>query len=267
MISVEVDTTTNIATITNLIDNTTVTDDVTDAADNSATLTVTSDLAAVQTDYEAMADRAAALSALFATGLPTTTQLDPFFSEDFLDWDIGKALFLTEISTDPSLVGLTFGNISYDEYDENAGTATIVFNVTINGVTDPEPEKWYMAKSAGGVWEFRGNQEVADVWFGFICHNNTEFNVKGCGVNVGVEDNDFFNTPGSEGVSTPIASARMTVVRDGAAVPEAVIERRRAQRSARRRRWGRSCLPRSSRHRGRTPTRAALQRRHPASRR
>lgn len=224
MISVEVDAVTNIATITNLIDNTTVEDDVADATDNSVTLAVSSNLSTVQTDYEAMSDKAASLTALFAAGLPTTTQLDPLFAADFLSGDAGKDQFLTDISTNPALVGITFGNVSYEAYDETAGTSTILFNVTFNGVTDAEPSRWFMEKSTGGVWQFRGDQNIADVWFNFICDNNTQNSTQTtqtCGVNVGVEDNDFSNTPGLSG--TAIASARMTLQRDGVAVSGAVI--------------------------------------------
>tara|TARA_R110001599_G_scaffold66643_4_gene188409 strand:+ start:6255 stop:8765 length:2511 start_codon:yes stop_codon:yes gene_type:complete len=222
IIRIETNPETNIATLTNFIDGQSIEDDISSIDDEVAPLLVenSADLSAAQLDFLAMSNRVSTLTALFASSLPQTSQLDSLFADDMLNNDQGKSQFLTDISTDPSIIGISFGNVAYEEYNQIEGTSLIQFSITRNGVVEPEPVIWYMAKN-NNVWQFRGDQEVADIWFGFICHFTPEYNSMGCGVNVGVEDNDFSNTPGA--ADTPIASAKMTLVRDGDLVPGSEI--------------------------------------------
>jgi len=214
IIRIETDPETDIATITNFIDGQSIQDDISDAEDDVVPLVVedTAGLSSAQTDLLAMSNRVATLSSLFASSLPQVSQLDTLFATNTLNDDQGKSQFLTDLSTDPSLIGISFGNVTYEEYDQEAGTSIVQFSVTQNSVVDPEPVRWFMAKN-DGVWQFQGNQEIADIWFGFICHYTPEHNSTGCGVNVGVEDNDFSNTPNAE--DSPIASAKFSILRNG----------------------------------------------------
>ena len=215
LVRVEVDSGTNVATITNLIDSSFVSDDITDATDNTEVLAVDplTDLATVQSDYEAIATRLADFSALFVGGLPNSTQVSPYFSADFLANDQGKAEFLTFITTTPNLVGLTFSNVTIEALDQTAGTATVSFHVGFGGVVSPEADVWEVAKS-GTVWEMRGDRQIADIWMGFICDHSfwpdgSEY--KSCGINLGVEDGDATNNPGG----VLVDSARVSLVRNG----------------------------------------------------
>ena len=220
IIRIETDTNTLEATITNFIDNQSIVDTISDPDDNTEVLAVESVLSEAQVDLLAMANKVSALSTLFASSLPSSSQLESFFSEDTLDNDIGKSQLLTELSTDPSLVGMSFNNVTYEDYDQVNGTAIVQFYSTQNGVVDPEPIRWHMAKN-DAAWEFSGNHEIADVWVNFNCNYNPASGTPGCGVNVGVEDNDFSNTPGDSG--NPIASAKMSILRDGELVDNSEI--------------------------------------------
>ncbi len=216
VVRVEVDAATRVATLTNFLDNTSITDDLTDSADVSAPLAVTSDLSTTQTHLQAILARFRALETLFATGLPTTSQLDHFFAADFLNQDQGKSQFLTELSTEVGIVGLTFAHISIEAIDQTPGaeTATVTFRVAVNGTTDPEPETWQLAKN-GTTWEVRGDRSIVEYYVGFICARSFSADGtdqgQGCGINVDVNDFDPTNNGSGNGL---IASARATLHRD-----------------------------------------------------
>ncbi|AMV71274.1 hypothetical protein JCM30471_31120 [Desulfuromonas carbonis] len=221
LVRIETDPATIQATITNLIDNTSITDNLESTTDNTEVLPVISDLGAVQTSQQAIYSKFDSFSALFVGGLPSSSQLSPFLAADFLQNDQGADQFITELTTDPSLVGLSFSHVVINGLDEQAGTASVTFNVTFAGVTILEPETWQLAKN-GANWELRGNQEIVDRYMGFICDYRTEngVNYKTCGINLGLDDKNFTNN-GTGG--SPIASAKVTLVREGVAVPGAVI--------------------------------------------
>lgn len=212
IIRIETSTSTNVATITNFIDQQSIEDSIVDPSDNDEVLVANSGLSEAQQDLYAMANKVTTLSSLFANNLPSVNQLSALFAEDTLNNDQGKSQFLTDISTDPSLIDLTFSNVTYEEYDQDSGTSIVQFIVTRNGYTELEPIRWYMVKNEG-VWQFRGDQEIADIYVNFLCHYNPSYGTPGCGVTIGVDDNDFSNTLGSEG--TPIASAKLSVVSNG----------------------------------------------------
>jgi hypothetical protein len=215
IIRIETNTSTSIATITNFIDQQSIEDSIVDPSDNDEVLITSEGLSDAQQDLLAMANKVSALSALFATSLPSVNQLSSLFAEDTLSGDQGKSQLLTDISTDPSLIGLRFSNVTYEDYDQESGTSVVQFILTNKGFTDPEPIRWYMAKNEG-TWQFRGDQEIADIYANFLCHYNTAYNTPGCGITIGVDDNDFSNTIGSEG--SPIASAKLSVVSNGVVI-------------------------------------------------
>ena len=214
LVRITVDSGTNVATITNVIDDTELFDNVTDTTDNTGVLEVlTADLGTVQSDYEAIAARIADFSGLFAAGLPNSSQLDPFLASDFLDSGRGRAQFITFVSTTPQFVGIGFTNVTIEALNQTAGTATVSFHISLNGIADPKSGSFEMAKN-GGVWETRGNQEIVDIWMGFICdhsHWPDGSDYKTCGINLGVEDNAATDNPGS----VLVDSAKVTLVRNG----------------------------------------------------
>lgn len=222
LVRVEIDPVSIQATITNLIDNTAIVDDLESTSDNSAVLPVTSDLASVQANQQAIYTLLDNFSALFASGLPSQAQLSPFLADDFLQNDDGKAQFLTDLSTDPSLVGLALSHVVIDALDASAGTATVTFNVMFNEIVTPDTETWQLVRS-GNLWQLRGNQEIVDRWFDYICDFNTQSDgasLKVCGINLGADDLDFTNN-GTGGA--PIASAKVTLLRNDVPVSGGVV--------------------------------------------
>lgn len=218
VISIEVDSASNVATITNVIDNTSITDAILDPTDVSAPLAVGTDLAAAVTARQAVFNVFDNFSTLFVAGLPSAAQLDPFLSTDFLQDDQGKAQTLTKWSTDPTLVGLSLNSTVINAIDETAGTATVSFNVAFNGVVRPtEVDTWALTK-ASGAWQLRGNQEIVDRWFDYICETSSYGEI--CGINLGADD---FDPTNNNGAGVLVDSAKVTLMRAGNPVSGGVV--------------------------------------------
>ena len=211
VIRVEVDTATNIATITNLVDNTTLADNVLDTEDNTDTLDVVDagGLTEAVGDIQAIANLFDDFASQFAVGLPSAADIQDLLAADFLQHDQSKGLFITDITTDPTIIGLGFTGVSVVDLDSGLGEATVKFNASFDGEVDPETETWYVAKDTNGAWQLRGNQAVIDInSLGFHCNDfdGTDNSPGGCGINVSFWDEDFTNTGG-----LPIASGTMRI--------------------------------------------------------
>jgi hypothetical protein len=225
-VRVEVDTSSNIATITNLVENTTLSDNILDSSDNTATLAV-SDAGALTTavsDTQSIATLTDNMTQAFANGLPAVSAIQDYFADDFYETDSPKSAFLSDITTDPTLVGLSFSAVSVSDLDSIMGTAKISFHVSIDGFIDPDPVNWYVARDSIQGWQFKGDQRIADIYFEFHCNdNNGNDNQSGdCGINTQVWDNDFTNNGTVS--DAPIASAKVSIIdgNDGSTV-KAVI--------------------------------------------
>lgn len=203
----------NIVTITNLIDGTSITDDVTATDDNEESLSVdTEKLTTTVSDTVAIADLFNSLSAAYAAGLPASDDIEDLFSSDFIDGDNTLAEFLTDITTDPSMVGISFASVSIEDIDITNKTATVKFNAVFDGVVDPETESWLAAKDDTLGWQLRGNQRIVDInELHFHCNEydpNDEYEGS-CGINVYISDENFTNN-GTDGA--PIQSATVNVI-------------------------------------------------------
>ena len=223
VVSIEVDTTSNVATIKNLLEDTEITDSVTDTEDNTEVLAATAEtINSGVSDIQLIVGKFDELSAAFASGLPTLGSIDDIFADDFYEEDTPKSVWLTDIYTDPRLVGLDFASVVVSELDSDLGTAKINANVRINGILDPEPIIWLMGKDATLGWQIRGDQRIVDTEFMFHCNDNdgNGGGNGGCGINTRLWDEDFDNnvTPG-----VPAASGKVTVIDGTNGTPKEVI--------------------------------------------
>lgn len=225
-VKVEVNSSTNIATITNLVENTTLSDNILDSTDNTATLTV-SDASALTTavsDTQAIATLTNNITQAFASGLPSVSAIQNYFADDFYETDTPKSAFLSDITTDPTLVGLSFSAVSVSDLNSIMGTAKISFYATIDGFIDPEPVNWFVARDSTLGWQFKGDQRIADMYFEFHCNdsNGNDSQSGRCGINTQVWDEDFTNNGTVS--NAPIASAKVSIIdgNDGSTV-KAVI--------------------------------------------
>ncbi len=221
LVRVEVDEQSNIATLTNLVDNTTLHDHIADdSQDDEGQLPVRSDLTAVRDDLKAISERFDALGRLFTNKLPDIATLSPFFADTFTEDDRGKNEFLVDLTSDKSLVGLTFPGTAISDLDREAGTATVSVRAS-SPQKAPFTLKWQVARQ-NGEWVILGDQRIADIGTKFQCEHGEKAGAAGwysCGLNIGVEDNNVANNPGGQ----IIRAARITLVRNGDPVPGAVL--------------------------------------------
>lgn len=165
VLTVETDAATGVATITNIITQEKITSNV-ETGVYSGTLTDTTGVATAVTDIQAISAGFAKFSALFATSLPSETNaalLALFDSATFMDDGRNLNAFVSGISTDKSIIGVSFTNISIISMDTVNGTAQVAFDVIQNGkVMHDAPNSWFMIKKSG-TWYMQGNQRIARV--------------------------------------------------------------------------------------------------------
>jgi hypothetical protein len=109
-------------------------------------------------------------SSLFATSLPDPADpnLLALVSSTFLDSGDNRSAFLTDLTTDSSIIGLKISNLVVDTVDAVAGTAQVHFTprdasgVILDHNNANGSMSWQMVKPAG-VWQVDGDRRIADV--------------------------------------------------------------------------------------------------------
>lgn len=203
----------NIATITNLLDGSSITDDITQADDNDTIIVVdTGGVETAVTDTVAISNLFAAFTSAFSEGLPAEATITDYFNADFINADESLAEFFTNIRTDPGMIGVEFISLSVNNLDSTAGTAMVSFTVVFGGVVDAESQQWFVAKHDTLGWQLLGDQQIVDLnKFGYHCndYNSSENSIGACGINTSFWDNDVDNN-GTNG--EPILSASVSVI-------------------------------------------------------
>lgn len=171
----------------------------------------------VQTETNAIRKLAGDFPALFASTLPEENQVSSFLASDFIDEEKNKSEMLAYLTTDLSLIGLSFTDVAIEALDVSAGTATISFSVSLIGVSEQFQNTWELKKNEG-LWQFRGNRVIVDLKNTFYCgqhKTSSGFIGKSCGLLVFITDNSATDNPGNALVD----SARITLLRAGEPVP------------------------------------------------
>ena len=173
VLRVETNATTGVATatITNIINNTQITSNISTGTYSTNSLSGTG-VAAGVTDIQAISDGFKRFSALFATSLPSETNatlLGLFDTTSFLDEGQTLASFLSKITTDKTMIGISFTNISLVPgtavMTNNVMTKVqVAFDIMQNGaVLNDGPRPFWMIKKADGKWYMQGDQYIAHV--------------------------------------------------------------------------------------------------------
>lgn len=165
IVRVTVDPVTKTAEIVNLINNTAITDSLTSKIDADAfTPQDAANVATGMTDMQLIIAGFDRFSALFATSLPSPTNqelLALFDQTNFLDDGTGLDVLLSELTTDPTMIGMQFANVTAIALDPAAGTGEVEFTPIQQGQTQKmEVIRFKMAK-INGVWRMQGNQRIA----------------------------------------------------------------------------------------------------------
>jgi hypothetical protein len=165
VLKVTTDTTTGVATITNIITQQQMTSDITTGTYTGA-ITDTTGVATAATDIQLISAGFKAFSDLFATSLPSSsnpTLLALFDSATFMQEGQTLDAFLSQITTDKSMIGISFAKISIQSMDAN-GNAVVAIDVMQNGkAVNDGPKPFHMIKKADGKWYMQGDQYIAHV--------------------------------------------------------------------------------------------------------
>jgi hypothetical protein len=187
LLDVEVDTTTKVATIRNVVNGSSVQDVI-----GTASVTGTIDPGGAATAVSTIQDltgKLAALTQLFATRLPTPSEVEAigFFdtSAAFLNDGASWGLFINDFTTGGDPVGVSFRNLvvvsglgqpemkaSIDAYDPNGNYAGTV--------------GFFFRKDGTGVYRCIGNQRIVSV--NLMTHANLDGNAMNSGYLLDVRD-------------------------------------------------------------------------------
>ncbi|MES2973580.1 MAG: hypothetical protein V4757_08215 [Pseudomonadota bacterium] len=161
VLRVEVDPATALATITNIIDNVQIVDDLASKSDTS--VLPATNVASSFTDFQLITAAFDGFSKLFATSLPASNNaaLLALFTTDFLDDGQDRDAFLSEVTSSPHNIGIRFDTITLQGALAPAGTptdGTVSFLITQQGNSFT---KIFRVKKVGSAWMMAGNQHIA----------------------------------------------------------------------------------------------------------
>jgi hypothetical protein len=115
---------------------------------------------AVVTDLQAIAGLFDTFTSLFATSLPSpsNTTLLNLLDATFLHDGQNRDSFLSQVTSNSSMIGISFTNVVLLSIDEVAGTAVVSCVVNQNGI--PGTETFNMINTSG-TWRMAGNRRIA----------------------------------------------------------------------------------------------------------
>jgi len=209
LLRIEVNTATNIATITNVLNGQAIQDDLQDVQD-ATVLTDLNNVSAGLSDMQAILASVAVWEQLFATSLPAADgPLQDLFAADFLHDDQGRAQFLANITSSPDLIGLQFSGVAFDSLDTVAGTATVTLNLSLGGVAVGTLKQFGMVRNGSGVWLFSGNQQFFYAEVKALSRHDQHYNsatssvdfeIYETGLRFDINDENATNNPGGVGI-------------------------------------------------------------------
>jgi hypothetical protein len=161
ILRVTVDPTTAQATIQNVVDDIQIIDNLRSQSD--ATVLAAANInAATLSDTQQILGRFDLFAGFFATALPAADNagLVGLFSTDFLDGGEDLNAFLSDITSDPTLVGLSLEGMIIESLTATDAQVRFIPNGDVSEIIH-----WQMSK-VNGVWLLRGDQRIAWVFIG-----------------------------------------------------------------------------------------------------
>lgn len=158
-----------VATITNVVTQQTIQDDLaTQAAEEAAAevLDETAGVADARTDIDQIRAALDNFSALFDGGLPAAGVAAAQLSSGFLFRDQTAAEFAAELASSDALVGADFTDVTIDGIDYSGANPIARVSFVIKGpagnLIAPHEDNWQLIRQ-GGVWRLHGDQRVLDI--------------------------------------------------------------------------------------------------------
>ncbi|SEB20401.1 hypothetical protein [Variovorax sp. YR216] len=211
VIRVSYDTAANTATISNVVNAITVTDDlaVKAAAEASPATLSGTNVASGATDQDLVRQVLKDFTAKFANGSPKSGDLTPLMTSGFLWSDSDRATAVAEFTSNAAFIGVTFTDIELRQIDydnPNGVTAHLSFSVkTSSGVELGRLDNWKVRKSpTDGIWRLHGDQRSLNLeWFAVTTQHHGLPGSSDC-VKTGLEFNIEDPVKTNDG-STPIS--------------------------------------------------------------
>jgi hypothetical protein len=204
VIRISTDAGTNVATITNLINQIQITDSINAraAAESSPPTLSASGLSSAASDLTAVRQSMTDFFALFASGLPASSAVSARVSANFLQNDTARTAFASSVAGASDLVGATPVNVvvrgidyAYSIGGTPSTVATIDFSVKDKtGTLRDGSRDMKVVKEADGVWRLLGNQRVLEVEVRAHAVNNQKTSCKASGLEFDVMDQDSSNS-------------------------------------------------------------------------
>lgn len=202
VLRVSVDASTQVATITNLVNQIAITDNlaIKAAAEAGATPMAATGMGTTAADLVLIRKALTDVFALFATALPQPAQVLPLLSGNFLHQDTSRANFANGVAQASQLVGASLAafEIRAIDYNNNGGAnpvAHISFVIkNRQGIEISRNANWKIIKGSDGVWRAHGDQRVFDL------EGHTHIvkdSIGGClasGIEFNIHDNDSSNS-------------------------------------------------------------------------
>jgi len=162
VVKVTVDPATVEATLTNILNEETITVNIAAGGTTTGPAFTDTGVAGGVTAFQAITNVFSTFTSLFATSLPSpsNTTLVNLVDATFLHDGQNRDSFLSQITSNSSMIGISFTNVVLLSIDEVAGTAVVSFVINQNGI--PGTETMNMIKT-GGTWRMAGNRRIAYV--------------------------------------------------------------------------------------------------------
>jgi len=165
VVKVSVDPDTVQATLTNIINLETISMNIAEggSTDNNFTDSGVSDGV---TAIQAITTGLNAFAGLFATSLPdpdNTTLRGLFDADTFIESGSGLDAFLTQLTSDGSMIGISFGNVVVNSLDLDTNICEFSFSVMQNGQVVDGPDAPWIAVKKGDRWLIQGDLRIARV--------------------------------------------------------------------------------------------------------
>jgi len=170
ILRVTVDPTELVATITNIVTQQQIEDDLKVGAAGEASppqLTETSGLSDALDDVTLIKGALAQFSSLFADGVPSATAIKAVLTNNFLFEDMDADAFAAEMSSDTDLDGLEFTDVDIKRIDYN--DLSNVFAVVDFTVKDGEGREmdrirqFRLLKGLDGTWRLHGDRKIMEM--------------------------------------------------------------------------------------------------------
>jgi hypothetical protein len=203
ILRVSVDAAAQVATITNLVNRVTITDNLTTnaAAEAGSTPMTASGMGTAADDVPLIRKALTDFVGLYATSLPSASQVLPLLSSSFLNRDNARNTYANGMAQVTNLLGASVAALEIlgIDYTNNGGAnpiARIGFTIlNSRGVEDSRSDTMQVIRESDGVWRLHGDQRVLDIVGHTLIVNGTgSSNCRASGIEFNIRDNDGSNS-------------------------------------------------------------------------